>query len=259
MVLFGLSLFAVSILTWLKIGDTHGKFATITPIVQSWCGMLAVLGGAFFLTLYFHHPIALMGVAGGIFAKGVHEIFNLYRPATTAYGTPKNTPFFWLDAVLLGCLTLFFACWVDLSGMLTAKNQLGILLFVIFAVQFNDVGQYVMGKWLGHQFFARKLAPAISPNKTIEGAIFGTLLTATLCLPIGQFLTPFSWMGCFGLAVLLGGAGIVGDLLQSAVKRRHGVKDMGTWLKGHGGIMDRVDSLLVSLPLFWVLFHLFIL
>ena len=99
------------------------------------------------------------------------------------------------------------------------------------------------------------LAPIISPNKTIEGALFGCMLTSALSLPIGKFLTPFNYIQIFILAWILTSIGIVGDLLESAVKRSHGVKDMGRWLKGHGGIIDRIDSLMLAVPAFWLIYR----
>lgn len=258
-VLFLLTLWLVAMAFWLWLNrHPMHRFFIIKATVQSWCGMLSVLLIAFFLASVFGQAWALIAVAGGILLKGLHEIVRLYSSTTAALDNHKNTHFYALDGVLLGCLIAMSVSWAELAMVLTHTNQLGILLWVIFAVQFNDIGQYVMGKKLGHRLFTRKLAPSLSPKKTIEGAIFGTLLTAGLCLPIGQLLTPFSWVRCFGLAVLLGVVGIMGDLLESAVKRRHGVKDMGVWLVGHGGIMDRVDSLLISLPLFWAIYRGFL-
>lgn len=253
--LVGLILLALSVLIWLKFAP-HTRFANIEPIVTSWLGMLLVLWLAFFLSLYFDNAIALVLIGFGIVTKGLQEILQLWQAQKPKRPTAKIAPFFWLDGVLLGFLLLFCLAWQQLTEILSVSHELGILLFVVFAVQFNDVGQYIMGKWLGQRLFARKLAPTISPNKTLEGAIFGTLLTAVICLLVGRLLTPFSLWQSFTLTVMLGITGIVGDLLQSAVKRQHGIKDMGAWLKGHGGIMDRMDSLLISLPLFWLIYVL---
>ncbi|MFW2176502.1 MULTISPECIES: phosphatidate cytidylyltransferase [unclassified Moraxella] len=164
----------------------------------------------------------------------------------------------YLDGLFVVVFVLFIVSFLDLGGLLNHQAKLGVLLFVIFAIQSNDIGQYLMGRWLGHKLFQRKLAPTISPNKTIEGALFGSILTAIICLPIGRLLTPFNLPQIFGLTWLLTSVGIVGDLLESAIKRRHGVKDMGQWLKGHGGIMDRIDSLLLSVPVFWLIYRLWL-
>lgn len=157
--------------------------------------------------------------------------------------------------VFCRCIHAFLIAFVDLGFKLNQQHQLGILLFVIFAIQFNDIGQYLMGRLLGQKIFKRKLAPHISPNKTIEGALFGTVVTSLVCLSIGRMLTPFGIGQIFITTWILTIVGILGDLLESAVKRSHGVKDMGRWLKGHGGIMDRIDSLMLSVPVFWAIYR----
>ncbi len=122
----------------------------------------------------------------------------------------------------------------------------GLLLFALIIVQANDVAQFVWGKSLGH----RKVLPEISPGKTWEGFILGGLTTIALALAIAPFLTPFSLPHAaligFGLAV----TGFIGDVTLSAVKRDLGLKDMGAVLPGHGGYLDRLDSLTLSAPLF---------
>ena len=131
------------------------------------------------------------------------------------------------------------------------------MLFVLFASQFNDIAQYLCGRLLGHKWFKRGLAPTISPNKSIEGAVFGSLLAAILASSLGLWLTPFSWLVCLLAAYSLAVSGIAGDLLESAFKRQHGVKDTGTMLAGHGGVLDRVDSLLIGVPVFTLLYWQF--
>ena len=137
------------------------------------------------------------------------------------------------------------------------REQYGVLLFVLFASQFNDIAQYLCGRLLGGKLFKRGLAPNISPNKSIEGAIFGSFCAALLASILGLWLTPFNWWLCLLVAYGLAVSGIAGDLLESAFKRQHGVKDTGTLLAGHGGVLDRIDSLLIGVPLFTLLYWLF--
>ena len=106
-----------------------------------------------------------------------------------------------------------------------------------------------MGKSLGHCFFNKKLAPTISPNKTIEGLLFGISIMTIISLPLGIYLTNFSYKTCLLLALSSGLLGVCGDLLVSKIKRNHNIKDTGYWLKGHGGLLDRIDSLLLILPI----------
>src|SRR5690606_29867146 len=96
-----------------------------------------------------------------------------------------------------------------------------------------------------------KLAPAISPGKTVEGAIGGLLLCAAWALTAGLYVFkvgpgPLVWL--LGLSMLAAAASIVGDLVESMCKRHSGVKDSGTLLPGHGGLLDRVDSILAAAP-----------
>lgn len=123
-----------------------------------------------------------------------------------------------------------------------------LLLFLVLVVQLSDVLQYVWGKLLGRH----KIAPAVSPNKTVEG-FAGGVLSATAIGTGLWWATPFTWWqaGVLSLTVCL--MGFFGGLVMSAIKRDRGVKDYGTMIEGHGGIMDRIDSLCFAAPVF---FHL---
>ena len=145
---------------------------------------------------------------------------------------------------------------IALQQLIWQREQYGVLFFVLFASQFNDIAQYLCGRLLGHKLFKRGLAPTISPNKSIEGALFGSMLAAVLATLLGIWLTPFSWWVCLLAAYGLAVSGIAGDLLESAFKRQHGVKDTGTMLAGHGGVLDRIDSLLIGVPLFTLFYWL---
>lgn len=161
-----------------------------------------------------------------------------------------------LDLLFSAAFVLLIISLIALQQLAWQREQYGVLLFVLFASQFNDIAQYLCGRLLGGKLFKRSLAPNISPNKSIEGAIFGSFFAALLASLLGIWLTPFDWwlglLAAYGLAV----SGIAGDLLESAFKRQHGVKDTGTLLAGHGGVLDRVDSLLIGVPLFTLLYWL---
>ena len=161
-----------------------------------------------------------------------------------------------LDLVFSFVFIALIVSLIALQQLVWQREQYGVLLFVLFASQFNDIAQYLCGRLLGHKIFKRGLAPTISPNKSIEGAIFGSIFAALLASLLGIWLTPFDWslglLAAYGLAV----SGIAGDLLESAFKRQHGVKDTGTLIAGHGGVLDRIDSLLIGVPLFTVFYWL---
>lgn len=126
-------------------------------------------------------------------------------------------------------------------------NGFELLLFVLILVQFNDVAQFIWGKTVGRH----KVMPSVSPGKTWEGLILGGLTTVALAVVLAPYLTPFS----LPLAILIGCAlaatGFIGDVTLSAIKRDLGIKDMGAVLPGHGGYLDRLDSLTLSAPLFF--------
>lgn len=123
-----------------------------------------------------------------------------------------------------------------------------LLLFLVLVVQLSDVLQYVWGKLLGR----RKIAPTLSPNKTLEGFIGGAA-SATAVGAALWWATPFNpWQAAvFALMITL--MGFFGGLVMSAIKRDRGVKDFGRLIEGHGGMLDRIDSLCFAAPVF---FHL---
>ncbi|HEY1527119.1 MAG TPA: phosphatidate cytidylyltransferase [Candidatus Angelobacter sp.] len=128
------------------------------------------------------------------------------------------------------------------------KQDAKLLLFLVIVVQISDVFQYVWGKLLGK----RKIAPAISPNKTWEGFIGGVATAVALGTGL-WWMTPFSPWQALLLSLAIALMGFAGGLTMSAIKRDRGVKDFGSTIEGHGGILDRMDSICFSAPLF---FHL---
>ena len=128
-----------------------------------------------------------------------------------------------------------------------AGGGAGLLLYLVFLTQFNDVAQYTWGKLFGKH----KVIPKVSPNKTWEGLIGGNLTTLALAIVIAPYLTPLTLYEAAGAGLIIGVFGFIGDVTISALKRDIGVKDSGSLIPGHGGVLDRIDSLTYTAPLFF--------
>ena len=162
---------------------------------------------------------------------------------------------------LMGGVLLLWAAW--LAIMQARRLGLNFLLSVLVLVWAADIGAYFAGRGLGGRFFVNKLAPSISPGKTWEG-VLGGLTTVFIVAVIWIYadghtkvdsLSLYSRLLAMGVPVLLLGVAfmtamsVVGDLVESLFKRSAGVKDSSNLLPGHGGVLDRVDALLPTLPL----------
>ena len=127
-----------------------------------------------------------------------------------------------------------------------AGRHLQLIAFLVIVVQGSDVLQYVWGKLLGKH----KVAPALSPSKTWEGLI-GGVASATALGALIHGLTPFTPAEAAGVAFLICLMGFFGGLVMSAIKRDRGVKDWGHMIEGHGGVLDRLDSVVFAAPVFF--------
>jgi len=133
------------------------------------------------------------------------------------------------------------------DGKPIAAHGAALLLFVVLLTQLNDVLQYVWGRALGR----RKVLESVSPKKTVEGLVGGVLSTTLVSFLLAPVLTPLPRADSIAVGLMIGIGGFLGDVTVSAVKRDIGVKDSGTLIPGHGGILDRIDSLLFTAPLFF--------
>lgn len=146
--------------------------------------------------------------------------------------------------------TVLGMAWVGLLAFAILISQgpqpVAYILFVVLLIAFNDMGGYFVGRSFGR----RKLAVDVSPNKTVEG-FFGGLIASMV---VASILTTFPAWEVIGLArglvmaAIVGVVAPVGDLIESSIKRSIGVKDMGSVLPGHGGMLDRIDSFLLAVP-----------
>ena len=138
---------------------------------------------------------------------------------------------------------------IPISPQLLAGGS-GMVLYVLFLTEMNDVFQFCWGKVFGKH----KIVPKVSPNKTWEGLIGGFITTSILGYALG-FLTPFGKYMIWIVPAILSIAGFIGDVMVSAIKRDVGVKDTGNLIPGHGGLMDRIDSLLLTSVVFFHIYY----
>ena len=154
-----------------------------------------------------------------------------------------------VQSLALAILGFVYIGWMfgHLSFMTNATNAYGYLFYVLFAVELNDVAAFTFGRLFGRHC----LRSDISPNKTWEGSL--EALGVSLLLPwVLRFSFPyFQPLQLILTGLIIGVGGQLGDLSISVIKRDVGVKDMGTAIRGHGGILDRIDSLIYAAPLFF--------
>jgi phosphatidate cytidylyltransferase len=177
-------------------------------------------------------------------------LFPLGLGAIAACAILRDEPRGYIQRVGLGFLgfSFFGACLGHLAYFANDEAFRPMLLLLVFCVQMNDVFAYVIGKTLGR----RKLAPNTSPRKTVEGAAGALVLTGAMAALLGHFVfrgtTLDTPLRLAMLGLLLSATGQLGDLTLSSIKRDIGIKDMGVLLPGHGGILDRFNSFLLSAP-----------
>jgi phosphatidate cytidylyltransferase len=177
-------------------------------------------------------------------------LFPLGACVLAATAILPDRPKGYVQRVALGVLAfmLFGGGLGHLAYMGNDANYRPIVLLLLLGAQMNDVFAFCVGKTLGR----RKLAPNTSPNKTVAGALGALVLTTALVAAIGRSVFAGTALGGWGpllrLGLLLSVAGQLGDLTLSSIKRDLGIKDMGSVIPGHGGVLDRANSLLLSAP-----------
>ena len=196
------------------------------------------------LAAYYMSHLAIAMVVVFAFIAGAVSLVGSnddHSGAVTSLGTLM------LGVVYIGLLGSYAGMILRMSTLSAALPNIGTdtLFIAVFAVAANDIGAYFVGSAIGRT----PLKESISPNKTVEGVIGGTI--ATFCVVVILGLQSGTWdslMEWIMLAAVVSIAAPIGDLLESVLKRSLGVKDFGTVLKGHGGVLDRFDGVLLSLP-----------
>ena len=242
---------AVMALVMVVLGIASLEFFTQTsnrglgaPMVVGVVACLSAPLAAYYMS---HLAIALVVVfafiAGAVSLVGSNDD---HSGAVTSLGTLM------LGVVYIGLLGSYAGLILRMSTLSSVPPNIGTdtLFLMVFAVAANDIGAYFVGSAIGRT----PLRESISPNKTIEGVIGGTIATFCVVVIIGlQSDTWNSLMEWILLAAVVSIVAPIGDLLESVLKRSLGVKDFGTLLKGHGGVLDRFDGVLLSLPIVYFL------
>lgn len=151
-----------------------------------------------------------------------------------------------VSTIQWGLMTTVFSVG-HMSYLLSFRQGAGLVLFLVLLTELNDVFQFLWGKSFGRH----KIIPKVSPNKTIEGFLGGVASTTALSFGLAPYLTPFSREDSIWIGMTIAVLGFFGDVTISALKRDIGVKDSGSSLPGHGGILDRLDSLTYTAPVFF--------
>lgn len=191
-----------------------------------------------------------------------YRLFVALTPLTVsliaAVAVLADRPKGYIQRVALGALgfLLFGTALGHLGYLANDPNYRPVMVLVILAVEMNDVFAFAVGKAVGRH----PLAPNTSPRKTVEGAAGGAVLTTLLVVGVGLFIFPAEYRDRHGvtaaqefrylttLGVIIGVVGLLGDLTLSSLKRDLGIKDFGTLIPGHGGLLDRFDSLILVAP-----------
>ena len=204
------------------------------------------------------------------------------RVITAAIAIPLLFLFLWLNGWWLGGLVIVLALiglyeyWRLLGGMERQQDlrwivggaayivlgflaffgvrQVGAMAWLLTVIWSTDTAAYEIGRRWGKH----KLAPEISPHKTWEGAVAGLVVGSILGMIAALITTDAGWFAAFIVSLFISGVGQIGDLVESKVKRLAGVKDSGNLLPGHGGILDRFDSLLLASMFMFFLGRLFV-
>ncbi len=238
------------------LGSTFWHPLALTAVIAAFV-VLAVIESAAEL-----RRIGIRTAVPAMLLGGLVMVFGAYRAQHAGQATGMLVLFLaailWLladperrDVVSNLGMTVLLGTWTGLLAsfgvLLVNRPEDGpvAVLAVIGAAIFGDIGGYAVGVRFGRT----KIAPSVSPNKSLEGLVGGLLLASLLAvvvLPaVGDLFTPVSAVVVAVVSVL---AGFLGDLTESMVKRDLGIKDFGSLLPGHGGLLDRVDGILMAMP-----------
>ncbi|HXV72892.1 MAG TPA: phosphatidate cytidylyltransferase [Acidimicrobiia bacterium] len=226
--------------------------------------LMVVSVGEFYATVRIrgYKPLALFGLLGvTLMGVGAQTVGPMAIGGWAAAATAATILFFSLaprtHALANTAITALGMAWVGMLAfailIADGPHPVAHIIFLVLVIAANDVGGYFVGRSFGR----RPLARNVSPNKTVEGFIGGLVLSSVVAAILAVF-PPWEEIGiprALVTAVLIGILAPVGDLAESMVKRNLGVKDMGSVLPGHGGMLDRIDGFLFAVPAVYILFR----
>ncbi len=209
-----------------------------------------------------YRPLALFGLTGvalmGVGAQNAGPMAIAGWAAAATVGTilfyslaPRRNSLSNTSVTVLGLVWTGMLSFAILIAQ--GPHPVSHIFFLVFVIASNDIGAYFVGRGFGR----RRLAPRVSPGKTVEGFLGGLLLGAVVASVLAVF-PPWEQIGigkALVTAALVGVLAPIGDLAESMVKRALGVKDMGSVLPGHGGMLDRIDGFLFAVPAVYILFR----
>jgi len=259
---------------WLRLGSWILLLPLmIAPVLagRAWTILAVTILGILCLrefsraTGLFRQPVVVAMVAAGLLAVNFAALDHWYGffvalpPLTICLiavaSIPQDHPDSYIERTGLGVFAfmLFGSGLAHLGYIANDANYRPLVLMLLLCVALNDVLAFTCGKLIG----GRKLLPVTSPGKTVSGAVGALVLNTPIIATIGHFIfagTPMdSWPVLVFLGALVSAAAQAGDLMLSSIKRDLGIKDMGHAIPGHGGILDRYNSLLIVAP---AVFHL---
>ncbi|MDP3561685.1 MAG: phosphatidate cytidylyltransferase [Legionellaceae bacterium] len=175
--------------------------------------------------------------------------FAVWALILVAVLTYPATQRYWGNRIIVGiaCLFILPTFLSSLEGLLQHRNGRALLIYLLFLVWATDIGAYLVGK----QWGKHKLIPLVSPGKSWEGALSGMVMAMLVALGGYAYFQPPHAQSWFLTAVFIILVSMLGDLFISMLKRRCHLKDTGNLLPGHGGVLDRLDSLVAALPFFY--------
>ena len=201
-------------------------------------------------------PVALIGLLGAVgvlytawntgpFGAGGVVVAVVLASGFWFVVVPRSYPLANIGVTVLG------VAWVPVLAsfaipIFRSPEAWGLTTALVVFTALNDIAAFSYGRAFG----SRKMAPALSPNKTLEGFLGATVLTVLTGIIVGRFglLDPLDTASAIALAVVISVFGPIGDLAESSIKRMIGIKDMGSSLPGHGGVLDRLDAFLLTIP-----------